>query len=146
MEKKTNSSDTIIEIREFLYKILNNWFYILLSIILSLLIAFAYTRYSHELYRSSTKVLVEVENENSLASDILYNNFSEKSSSLINDERQKFLSYPLVFETVEDLRFDIYYYVSGNIKTTESLIAPIKVLCDLEMTQSNQPITFEIPV
>ena len=144
MEKKTISSDNVIEIREFLFKILNNWYYFLLSIILSLLIAFAYTRYSHELYESSTKVLVEVENEHSLASDILYNNFSDKSSSLLNDERQKFLSYPLVFETVKDLRFDIFYYLSGNIKTSESLIAPIKVLCDLEITQKNPPIMFEI--
>ena len=55
MEKKINPLDNIIDFREFLFKIFNNWYYFLLSIILSLSIAFAHSRYSHVLYKSTTE-------------------------------------------------------------------------------------------
>ena len=58
MDQKINPNDNIIDFREFLYKVINNWFYFLLSIVLALIIAFGYTRYSHELYKSSTKVMI----------------------------------------------------------------------------------------
>ena len=51
-EKNINPLDNIIDFIEFLFKIINNWFYFLLSILLALLIAFGYTRYSHEYYRT----------------------------------------------------------------------------------------------
>ena len=97
MEKKLNPLDNVINFRELMYKILNNWFYFLLSILLSLSIAFAYTRYSQELYKSTTKVLIKSDNESSSASDLLYNNLSKQNNSL-KDESELFLSYPLVFQ------------------------------------------------
>ena len=146
MEKKTNTLDNVIDFREFLYKILNNWFYFLLSIILAAVVAFAYTRYSHEYYKSSTKVLINSDNESSAASEILYNNFPNQNNSSIKDETHLFSSYPLVFQTVSYLRFDVSYYLVGNIKTSESFTAPIKIICDLETTQNNPITEFEINV
>ena len=146
MEKKLNPLDTVIDFRGFLYKILNNWFYFFLSIILASVVAFAYARYAHEYYKSSTKVYIQSENESSSASDILYNNLSVRDNGSLIDERQLFLSYPLVFQTVSDLRFDVSYYIVGDIKTSESFIAPIKIICDLETTQNNPITSFEISV
>ena len=40
----------------------------------------------------------------------------------IKDEISMFTSYPLVFQTVSDLRFDVLFS-EGNIKTTESLVS-----------------------
>ena len=85
MEKKLNPSDNIIDFREFLYKILNNWFYFLLSIVLSVIIAFAYTRYSREYYKTSTKIIINSDNESSAASELLYNNLSDQNNSSIKD-------------------------------------------------------------
>ena len=146
MEKKINPLDNIIDFREFLFKIFNNWYYFLLSIILSLSIAFAHSRYSHALYKSTTTVLIQDNNENESASKILYNNINDSKESLIKDEIHKFTSFPLVLQTVTDLRFDISYYLVGNVKTSETFIAPIKVIADLEITQNIPHLNFKIDV
>ena len=57
-----------------------------------------------------------------------------------------FTSYPLVLETVSDLRFDVSYFLEGNIKTSESFSPPIKVICDKKITQKNPNISFNIDV
>ena len=108
MEKKLNSLDSVIDFSGFLYNILNNWFYFLLSIILASIVAFAYTRYSHEYHLSSTKVFIKSENESSSASEILYNNLSDRDNGSLIDETQLFLSYPLVFQTVSDYVVGLY--------------------------------------
>ena len=82
MEKKLNPLDTVIDFRGFLYKILNNWFYFLLSIILSLAVAFAYTRYSKELYKVSTKVLINSDNESASPSEVLYPLYQQNNTFL----------------------------------------------------------------
>lgn len=145
-EKNVNPLDNIIDFREFLFKIINNWFYFLLSILLALLIAFGYTRYSHEYYRVSTKVHINNDNENSSAADVLYKSLTESKGSSLKDEINIFTSYPLVLQTVSDLRFDISYDLEGNIKNTESFHAPIKVICSEEVIQNNPNISFNVDV
>ena len=144
MEKNINPLDNIIDFRELFFKILNNWYYFLLSIFLFLAIAFAYVRYSNELYKSTTKVLIQKNSENESASEILYENLNSSKESSIKDEIYKFTSFPLVLQTVSDLRFDISYYLVGNIKTSETYITPIKVIADLETTQKIPYLNFEI--
>ncbi|MAR39438.1 MAG: hypothetical protein CMD22_01905 [Flavobacteriales bacterium] len=144
-ETNINPLDNIIDFREFLFKLINNWFYFLLSILLALLIAFGYTRYSKEYYRVFTKVYINNDNDKSSAADVLYNSITESKASL-KDEVNIFTSYPLVFQTVSDLRFDISYDLEGNIKTTESFHAPIKVLCSSEVIQNNPNISFSVDV
>ena len=125
MDRKQNSLDNVLDLRELLYKIRNNWYYFLLSILLSLFVAFAYTRYSHEFYKVSTKIMINSEDEGSYASEIF--NLSDKNNGSIIDRIQLLSSYQLIFQTVSDLRFDVSYYLVGNIKTSESLSAPIKI-------------------
>ena len=146
MGKNINPLDNIIDFREFTFNILNNWYYFLLSIILSLSIAFAHTRYSQELYKSTTKVLIQNNNENESASEILYNNLNDSKENSKIDEIHRFTSFPLVLQTITDLRFDILYYIEGNIKNSETFIAPIKVIADLETTQNISHLNFEIDV
>ena len=146
MDRKQNSLDNVLDVRELLYKIRNNWYYFLLSILLSLFVAFAYTRYSNEFYKVSTKIMINSEDEGSDASEILYNNLSGKNNSSIIDRIQLLSSYQLVLQTVSDLRFDVSYYLVGNIKTSESLSAPIKIICDTSMTQNNPITSFKIEV
>ena len=58
MGDNQNVTDNVIDFRSFFFRIVNNWFYFLLSILLSLFIAFMYTRYTVELYESSMKIQV----------------------------------------------------------------------------------------
>ena len=84
MDQKINPNDNIIDFREFLYKVINNWFYFLLSIVLALIIAFGYTRYSHELYKSSTKVMINKADNNVSAADMMYKSISGKRFTQYN--------------------------------------------------------------
>ena len=146
MEKNINPLDNIINFRDLFFKILDNWYYFLLSIFLCLVFAFSYVRYSSELYKSTTKVLIQKNSENVSASEILYENLNSTKESSIKDEINKFTSFPLVFQTVSDLRFDISYYLVGNIKTSETYIAPIKVIADIETTKKSSHLEFKIDV
>ena len=144
-QNKTNPLDNIIDFREFLYKVLNNWYYFLLSILFTLLIAFGYNRYSQELFRVSTKIQVNKDDSNTSTTDVLYNTLNNNETSL-KDEVSLITSFPIVFKTVSELRFDIGYYLKGNVKTSESLFAPIEVICDKELTQSKPNFSFNIEV
>ena len=110
-QNKTNPLDNIIDFREFLYKILNNWYYFLLSILLALLIAFGYNRYSQELYRVSTKIQINKDDSNTSTTDVLYNTLNNNDISL-KDEVSLITSFPIVFKTVSELRFDIGYFLN----------------------------------
>ncbi len=136
----TDSLEDILDYREFFFKILNNWYYFLLSIFVSLLIAFAYSRYSKELYQSSTKIKIDKSDE---VNDFLLNNISDNKIT-INDEIKIFSSYPLVFQTLQDLRFDISYFDVGNVKNTETIVSPYIMSCDLIATQKNTKLELKI--
>ena len=107
----------------------------MLSILFALLIAFGFNRYSQELYRVSTKIQINKDDSNTSTTDVLYNTLNNNDISL-KDEVSLITSFPIVFKTVSDLRLDIGYFLIGNVKTSESLLAPIEVICDKEFTQN----------
>ena len=145
MEKKISPLDNVIDFRQFFHRIISNWYYFVLSIILSITIAFGYVRYSHEQYKSTIKVIIKKSGDSESASEILYENITD-NKSYIKDEIQKFFSFPLIYQTVEDLRFDISYFIVGSIKTSEVLSSPIIVSCDLSITRKNPVQSFEVKI
>ena len=145
MHKTTSSINTIIDFKELLFKVINNWYYFLLSLILSLIIAYAYTRYVTEHYKASIKILIDEETDNTSASEVLYQIQNTQKES-VQDETETIKRYELVKQTVSDLRFDVTYFDIGNVKTTETYLAPIKILVDLQFTQENPNISIDIEV
>ena len=125
-----NQLDEIIDFRQFFAKIINNWFFFLLSLILTFAVAFAYTRYSHELYLVETSILIKEDNTVANASDLLYENAMKTQHMSLENKELVLTSYPLVYETLKELNFEIEYYISGNIKVSETYHAPIKLVCN----------------
>ena len=95
MEKKLNPLDTIIDFKGFFYKILNNWFYFLLSIILALTVAFSYTRYSKKMYESSTKILINNEEESFVEYKSLYPDLFDQNNASMKDQIQILSSFDI---------------------------------------------------
>ena len=122
----SNQLDNIIDFKQFLYKLYYNWYYILLSLVIALIFAFAYIRYTTEYFVSEASVIIEEQSNSNLKSSFLPENVLPSSKNL---ENKKFLltSFPLVSKTIKDLDFDIIYYIEGNIKVTESYLASIKL-------------------
>ena len=80
-----NQFDEIIDFRKFFFKIINNWFFFVISLLLTFSIAFAFNRYSKEIYKVETSIIVKEENSMPTASDLLYEKaIGNKKMSLEN--------------------------------------------------------------
>ena len=53
-----NQLDEIIDFKQFFFKIVKNWYFFVLSLLLTFTIAFAYNRYTQELYKTETTILI----------------------------------------------------------------------------------------
>ena len=120
--------DAIIDFRQIFFRIIKNWFFFAISLFIAFSIAFAYNRYTYELYMVETSLLIKEENSIATASDLLNTRVPLNKKSIENKELM-IKSFPLVYKTLQDLRFDISYYIEGNIKTSEVYTSPIHVRC-----------------
>ena len=124
-----NQLDEIIDFRQFFFKVIKNWPLFVMALLLAFSLAFAYNRYTHELYSVETSIIIKEDSALPTASDLLYDNMSSNNESLENKELM-IKSYPLVHKTLKDLRVDIGYVIIGNIKVSETLHAPILLNCN----------------
>ena len=67
-----NQLDEIIDFKQFFLKVIHNWYFFMLGLILTFVIAFAYNRYTHELYEIETTILINADNTIGNPSDLLY--------------------------------------------------------------------------
>jgi tyrosine-protein kinase Etk/Wzc len=138
-----NQLDEIIDLRHLFYKLVKNWPLFVVALLLSFSFAFAYVRYTHELYNVETSFLIKEDSAMPTASDLLYENMSSNNVSLENKELT-LTSYPLVHKTLKDLRFDIGYCIVGNIKVSETFHAPILLNCKSTKKLYGKSIEIEI--
>ena len=112
----------LINIKQFAYLLTYNWFWFMLSILLCLFFAFITNRYTPEKFSTKTTLLVQSDNntKNPIA-QILYGDdqFSMQKNSL-NDEILILQSYPLIYNTVTALGYEVQYLIQGDIKTVET--------------------------
>ena len=127
----SNQLDELVDFKQIVLKVYRNWFLILFSLIFSFIVASIYNRYSTEFFLCESSVLIQEDNSTlPTASELIYENKSYNKRKLSKENKALVLkSYPLVFKTLSDLRFDIGYFIEGNIKVTESYDAPISIAC-----------------
>ena len=108
-------------LKSFSFLIFKNWQWFVLSICLSLLVSLLINRYSANIFSNSIKMNV---NNSSNIIDPLESVLGEKTSRFnsvnFSDKIFMITSYPLVYKTVNDLGFNVEYFIQGNIKTAES--------------------------
>lgn len=107
-----------IDYKRVLFRAWSYWYIILLSLIVSITIAFLRNRYATRIYPINASLLVK-EADDISGAEILYN------SPLLNVKRNYLneiyiiKSFPLIQRVVVDLNFDVRFYGEGNILTTE---------------------------
>ena len=138
-----NQFDEIIDFRQFFFKVIANWFFFLISFCVTFIIAYSYNRYTQELYLVETSILVKEDNSVSSASDLLYEKAMKTNPMSLENKELVLKSYPLVYSVLEELKFDISYYIIGNIKVSETFIAPIKIECSDVSKIAGKSITIE---
>ena len=77
-----NQLDDIIDFRQFFFKVIRSWFLFFISLLVTFIIAFAYNRYTHELFHVETSILIKEHNNISSASELLYDNVETNKRSL----------------------------------------------------------------
>jgi capsular exopolysaccharide synthesis family protein len=113
-----NFEDDGINIKKYLFKILVNWYWFVLSIFAGLTIAYFVNRYSEELYSVNASIIVKDMSDASGVESILYEIFGRRMrKSIVENEISILKSYKLAQKTLQELpEFNITYIGLGRIR------------------------------
>jgi len=111
-----------MNLREQIDRYLVEWKWFLLGVLLCVGIAYTYLRYTVPQYKSSTTILVRDENKGGLQSEL--SAFADMglmtgAKNNVDNEIEILKSRTLIEKTVRKLNFQVSYFMSGTIKTSE---------------------------
>lgn len=112
-----------IDIKKFIFKILNNWYWFVLTIFISLSFAYFINKYTDPVHSVNASILIRDKN-NSIGSGV--DNMMQEMGLFRGVRRKNVVneigilnSYTLARRTIENLNFDISYYSIGRIRQPE---------------------------
>jgi capsular exopolysaccharide synthesis family protein len=114
----TSSKGIQINFKRVADRAIRYWYIILLSLIISVSVAYLMNRYSTRIYPVKASIIIR-ESEENVGAKFLYNNELLTEYRNFYNEIYIMKSYPLLQEVVEELGFDVSYFREGDIKTTE---------------------------
>ncbi|MEQ8924238.1 MAG: polysaccharide biosynthesis tyrosine autokinase, partial [Fulvivirga sp.] len=120
-----------IDFQRIIFLILKYWYFIVLSLLMSVTIAYLLNRYTVRIYPVSMTILIkdEPEKDNSIV-DLLYNGRGFTPGKNYLNEEILLKSYPLVKKAIDSLDFQISVWKEGDIKTTEIYPNPFDIIID----------------
>ncbi len=109
-----------LDFRKILEKVLNNWAYVLISLVVALVLAFFINRYSERIYEIQTTILIKAPKESNSISELLYGQeIFGRSTIQLEDEALLFKSGTLVEKTLRELDLDVTYHYNAGIRDEE---------------------------
>ena len=114
----TEEKDNVINLKEELFKYLAHWRWFVLSVFVSLILAFLYLKFTPKSYSVSTKILIKDEKSNDLANQL--SAFSEmsllgNSKNNIENEVEILKSRTLIYNTLDSLNLNIQYLDTSEV-------------------------------
>ena len=133
MQPLSNSSsqpEQAINLEEQLFKFIKHWKWIVLSVVLALVGAFFYIRYSVPQYGMSATILIKDDKKGGSELDAFADlGIITGGKNTIDNEIAILQSRTLSQNVIKDLEFNVSYFVEGRIISPESYKnSPIKVL------------------
>ncbi len=122
--------ENTFDIKRYLFKIIINWPFFIVSLIIAFSIGYLIIRYSEPLYKVTTTILV---NEDPRGVSNLYP-FSVIPQRNIQNEITSLKSYTLNLKTISELDFNVSYVLVGRIKETKIYKPFFKVIPDTSNT------------
>lgn len=118
-----NIEDKSVNLRDLVYKYLIHWKWFLLSVLVFLILAKLYLRYSVPVYSSSASILIKDDSSGSLASELTA--FQDiglisGSKNRLDDEIEILKSRKLIEKTVKEGEFNVKYISEGRIKSSDA--------------------------
>ncbi len=119
------------DLKAYLFRLLSNWPWLLVSIIACVLAAFLFNRYATPLYPVKATILIE--DDESMGSAVLEEFDVFRRSANIENEMGILGSYTLLGQVVDSLRFTTTYTLIGRVR-------------DVELYGENVPIEFNYTI
>lgn len=122
LKNKKVSFDESLNLREQLDKYFVNWKWFVLSVFISIIIAFLYLRYTVPLYNAKAAILVRDERKGNVQSELTA--FSElgiikNMKNNVDNEIEIIKSRNIVEKAIKKLNFNIKYSAEGRVKNVE---------------------------
>lgn len=112
-----------LSLREMIEQYTRYWYFFVIGVLIALVLAFLYLRYTPQLYQSKATIIIKDEKTQSPLEMAAFSQFgsflSRFKTNQIDNELAIFNSKRLISETVKELQLNIKYEVLGNIKTSE---------------------------
>ncbi|MFH2141006.1 MAG: polysaccharide biosynthesis tyrosine autokinase [Bacteroidota bacterium] len=149
-QENIHQQEDTIDIKKFVFKIIANWYWFIVTITISLLITYYINRYSDPIYKVSASILIK-DKESSLSGGVetiisdlgLYSRARRKN---VENEIGILKSYSIANMAIKALDFKISYFGIGRIRTPERYQnAPFKVELDTTKINSvNYPVYVQV--
>jgi tyrosine-protein kinase Etk/Wzc len=110
------------DLKNILYTFLHYWYWFVAAIVVCLLGALLYLRYTTPIYNVSSKILIKDDKSGSSAGsagDLLSQIDIFNTKNNVNNEMQILQTHYLVEKVVNALQLNVAYFSIGNIKSTE---------------------------
>ncbi|MCH2213908.1 MAG: polysaccharide biosynthesis tyrosine autokinase [Flavobacteriales bacterium] len=106
------------DLKSLFFRYLKYWFWFPLSLVLALAVAKYYNWYKNPIYAVTAKLLVKDEN---VAKDQFLKQLDvESPSKNLENEIEILRSHSLLAKTLNELEFDVSYYLIGDLKVSEA--------------------------
>jgi len=116
----------LIPIRYIFHILRTKWYWFLFSITTCIFISILINRYSNEVYSNKTTINLDYNSIEKKSLEQMLHFNSHSSSNYVFDKIISLTSYSLIFETIDDLDFNIEYFLEGKLKNSEAYsICPI---------------------
>jgi capsular exopolysaccharide synthesis family protein len=107
------------DLRAFARVVARNWYILAIALVLSALLSYLYSYKLPEVYGASTQILLKDREVYDYQNQVYQNiGYIGAYGDIVNQKRV-LTSYDLVAATLEKLDFDVSYYITGRLKTTE---------------------------
>jgi len=145
--QNNNQQNETIDIKKFVIKMLANWYWFALSLLITLCVAYVINRYTDPVYKQSAIVMVQ-DKDNTLSGGV--EGILEEQGILrrtrkkvVENEIGVLSSYTLVKKAITELPdFNISYFSMGRIRTVERYKScPFEVIIDTNrLNTSSHPV------
>lgn len=115
-EERQSSS---LDFKRVAYRAIRHWYFVVLSLAVTLSIAFYKNRYTQKIYPVSASILIR-ETQETGGAELLYKNALIDPYRNYLNEPYIIRSYPLIEKVVRENNFQISFYREGYFMTTES--------------------------
>ncbi|MGO3181902.1 MAG: GumC family protein [Aequorivita sp.] len=140
-----DSENDQVDIQGVLHRYLAYWPWIVMSIIIMLVAAFLYLRYTPNSYNTTAKVKILTDKEaTDLALDL--DKILGKSNVNLENESAVLGSYRLNRQVVEQLNLQVAYFQTGRVNQKQTFNAPFTAIYAPEIDTTNVELEFEITI